>query len=65
MTDLVNTIYWYCTDFCINSANLLNITYVEFNFWLFLVIFPVVTILLLIINVYRYILRPLGRLVKK
>lgn len=44
-------IYWYCTDFCINAANLLGISYVEFNFILFLLVFPAVLLLLLIGNI--------------
>jgi len=43
-------LYWYCTDFCINAANLLGISYVEFNFILFLIIFPLVTLLLILGN---------------
>jgi hypothetical protein len=60
----IANLYWYCTDFCINAANLLGITYVEFNFLLFIVIFPSVVLILIFINLYRYILRPLRRTMK-
>lgn len=46
-------IYWYCTDFCINSSNLLGISYQEFNFWLFIVIYPLITIVLIILNLIK------------
>jgi hypothetical protein len=51
----MESLYWYCTDFCINMANLLGISYLEFNFWLFLVIFPGVFLGLLIANLIRYV----------
>jgi hypothetical protein len=57
MNDLILKLYWYCTDFCINAANLLGISYVEFNFILFLVVFPLVFFVLLLMNVYRYFLK--------
>jgi hypothetical protein len=61
MEKLISSLYWYCTDFCINTANLLGITYVEFNFLLFIVIFPLLILVLLSINIYRYILKPLSK----
>ena len=64
MEKLTNNLYWYCTDFCINAANLLGITYVEFNFLLFIVIFPSLILVLLSVNIYRYILKPLRRAIK-
>ena len=36
MTDLIRIIYVYCTDFTINAANLLGITYKDFNALIFL-----------------------------
>ncbi len=38
-------LYIYCTDFIINLANLLNLSYYEINFFLFIVIFPLVMII--------------------
>ena len=54
MDQLIDRLYWYCTDFCIHMANLLGISYVEFNFWLFILFFPLVTLLLLILNIKKY-----------
>ncbi len=53
MTKIVKDIYWYFTDFCINAANLLGITYVEFNFWLFIILFPSIIILLILLNIFK------------
>lgn len=55
MNELLLELYWYCTDFCINAANLLGISYVEFNMVLFLLIFPLVFFILLGMNLYRYL----------
>ena len=59
MKELFNAIYWYCTDFCINMANLLGISYVEFNFLLFLVALPALIFVLLFMNAYRYLIKPI------
>jgi uncharacterized membrane protein len=61
MNSLLEHIYWYCTDFCINAANLIGISYVEFNFLLFLIIFPAVILILLCINIYRYLLKSIWK----
>lgn len=53
MTKIVKDIYWYFTDFCINAANLLGITYVEFNFWLLIILFPSIIILLILLNIFK------------
>ncbi len=36
-----NHIFAYCTDFIINCANILNLSYYEINFILFCVLYPV------------------------
>ena len=48
MTELINSIYIYCTDFTITSANLIGITYEDFNALIFCVIWPLLTIASLI-----------------
>ena len=48
MTELINSIYIYCTDFTITSANLIGITYEDFNALIFCVIWPLLTIVSLI-----------------
>ena len=55
----MTALYWYLTDFCINAANLLGISYVEFNFALFLVVIPSVLTLLFLLNLFRYALLPI------
>ena len=40
-------LYWYCTDFVINAANLVDASYFDMNSWLFFVAFPGVTLLLM------------------
>jgi hypothetical protein len=57
--------YWLLTDFCINFSNFLGITYTEFNFLLFCVVVPFITLVLLFINIYRYLLKPVIARMKK
>jgi len=59
MGNLINQIYWYCTDFCINAANLIGISYVEWNIWLFLVFLPGLLLILFLLNIWRYFLKPI------
>jgi len=43
MNQLLQLAYWlynYCTDFVINAANLLNLSYYEVNFLLFIILYP-------------------------
>lgn len=58
MADFLRATYFYFTDFCINMANLLDMSYMEFNFWLFLVAIPGFILILILLNLYRYILKP-------
>ncbi|MFT6964447.1 MAG: hypothetical protein ACJAWV_004188 [Flammeovirgaceae bacterium] len=48
-------LYWFLTDFCINMANLLGISYVEFNFLLFLVILPTILVVLVGLNIRKLV----------
>lgn len=41
LTNLVAKLYFYCTDFIINLANILGLSYYEINFFIFCVIYPV------------------------
>lgn len=56
---MLNSLYWYCTDFCVNMANLLGISYEEFNFWLFVVVMPGLLGVLMAGNVVRYLAKPI------
>ena len=43
MNELLQIAYWaynYCTDFVINLANILNLSYYEINFILFIIGYP-------------------------
>ena len=53
MTDLIRFIYVYCTDFIINAANLLGLTYEDFNALIFCVIWPVITLGLFILLLFQ------------
>lgn len=48
-------IYIYCTDFIINLANLLSISYFDANAIIFCVLWPAITILLISIYVAQKI----------
>ena len=43
MKEVITHIYVYCTDFTITSANLLGITYEDFNALIFCVLWPLIT----------------------
>jgi|694.fasta_scaffold72108_3 hypothetical protein len=43
MKEVITHIYVYCTDFCITSANLMNITYEDFCALVFCVLWPLIT----------------------
>ena len=62
MSKWLELLYWYCTDFCINAANFLGISYIEFNVLLFLLLMPTTLITLIGINLWRYLIRPIIRL---
>jgi hypothetical protein len=41
---IIREVFVYCTDFIINTANLLNISYYEVNALLFVIIWPLLTV---------------------
>ena len=41
LTNVIAKLYFYCTDFIINLANILGLSYYEINFFIFCVIYPV------------------------
>ncbi len=41
---IMMNVYAYCTDFIINLANILNLSYYEVNFILFCVLYPILII---------------------
>ncbi len=62
MTDLIKFIYAYCTDLVINLANILNLSYYEVNLILFCVLYPLLTIgLVLLFFIQKQRLKKLKR----
>ena len=59
MNELLQIAYWaynYCTDFVINLANILNLSYYEINFILFIIGYPALifgSVLLFLIQKWR------------
>lgn len=53
-------VYVYCTDFIINVANLLSISYYDVNAMIFCILWPAITIILTSIYIIQKI--RLGRL---
>lgn len=41
LIEYFNYTFTYCTDFVINCANILNLSYYEINFIIFCVIYPI------------------------
>ena len=44
MERLINEIYVYCTDFIINLANLLDLSYYEINAIIFCFLYPILIV---------------------
>jgi len=44
LMDIVNFIYAYCTDFVINIANVLGLSYYEVNTFIFVILYPLLII---------------------
>ncbi len=63
MIQLVRWIYIYCTDFMINLANLMHLSYYETNFFLFCIIFPAMLVASSAFYIFQLI--RLNRLKKK
>jgi len=53
LTELAKFIYSYCTDFIINIANILNLSYYEINFMIFCILYP----LLILGSVWLYLIQ--------
>lgn len=48
-------IYAYCTDFVINLANIFNLSNYEINAIIFCIIWPLLTVFLILLNIYKLI----------
>ncbi len=54
--DIINFIYSYCTDFVMNLANMLGLSYYEVNAFVFVILYPLILIglfLLFVIQNFR------------
>ena len=61
LIEFVISIYVYCTDFVINLANILNLSYYEINAWIFCILWPIITILLVLIRTTQIIYKLYSR----
>lgn len=58
-------VYGYCTDFILNTAQLLGLSYYEINALLFVGLWPTLTVILLAITVYQsWALKKSARLIE-
>ncbi len=42
--EILFTFYYYCTDLCINLANIFHISYYEINYIIFCILHPIIMI---------------------
>lgn len=50
----MNETFDWCVEFMIDGAHFLGITYKEFNVWLFVIIHPAITLMLIIWSIALY-----------
>lgn len=55
LSKIILFIYTYCTDFIINLANILQLSYYEVNALIFCVIWPLLTIFLIVVFIIQKI----------
>lgn len=51
--DWIAKIYFYCTDFIINLANILKLSYYEINFFIFCLFYPLIVMLLSLVFILQ------------
>jgi len=52
ITKIAMWLYMYCTDFVINLANITGTSYYEVNAFIFVILWPIVTVVLSIYYIY-------------
>jgi hypothetical protein len=57
MNEVVSKIYIYCTDFTINLANTLSISYEDVNALIFCIGFPLIALLLVSILFFQLLIQ--------
>jgi len=50
---IIREIFVYCADFIINTANVLDISYYEVNALLFVIIWPLLTVILFVAVIFQ------------
>ena len=50
---IIREIFVYCADFVINTANLIGISYYEVNALLFVIIWPLLTVILFVVVIFQ------------
>ena len=53
---MMDTLFNWCVDVLVYGANILGMTYKEINVWVFVIIWPIVTVLLIGIIVRQQIM---------
>jgi len=62
---IIREIFVYCTDFIINTANVFDISYYEVNALLFVIIWPLLTVILFVVVIFqRFRIRVLKKLIR-
>ena len=63
LLEIVNSVFAYCTNFILNLTELLSVSYYEVNAILFVILWPVLTIALVILNTFQRV--KLNRLMRQ
>jgi len=63
LSNIIKIVFVYCTDFIINLTDLLGISYYEVNTYIFVIIWPALTIILIMMNIFQRVV--LNRRMKK
>ena len=53
---MMDTVFDWCVDVLIYWANILGMTYKEINVWVFVIVWPILTMLLIVIIVRQQIM---------
>ena len=63
LSNIIKIVFVYCTDFIINLTDLLGISYYEVNTYIFVIIWPFLSIVLIVMNIFQRVV--LNRRMKK
>jgi hypothetical protein len=53
LIEIVNSVFAYCTNFILNLTEILSVSYYEVNAVLFVILWPILTIALIVLNIYQ------------